>query len=241
MAQPPKTPSPLRGDPPYQGDNGNKLPPSGGSPLWGERFKNKPPPPFGGIPLIRGTTANKPPSFGGGLPLVRGTTAKPPPPLRGYSPLSGGQRRQTSLIRGVSIPDREARRPRRGRAFCPPDKGGLRGVFFPIGKQGDSPEQTKPPPPCQGVSAEGGDNSKTPSPLRGYPPYQGDNNPPLRGRFHPPKQKKTRALLPVFSEVSSLASVEESIRAPLSRVAAHFYPRILPLGFCLKLHVYADA
>ncbi len=60
----------------------------------------------------------------------------------------------------------------------PPDKGGLRKrpegepFTFPIGKQGDSP-------------LSGGEIQKqTPSPLRGDPPYQGDNgkNLPPSGR-----------------------------------------------------------
>ncbi len=127
------------------------------------------PPPFRDVLARRGTTAKPPPPFGG-IPLIRGTTAT------------------NSLLRrdqgGGSIPDREARRPRRGRAFCPPDKGGSRGVFFPTGKQWDSPEQTKPSP-FSGRTRPKGDNGKTPSPLRGYPPYQGDNSknlPPLSGR-----------------------------------------------------------
>ncbi len=61
--------------------------------------------------------------------------------------------------------------PYQGESFCPPDKGGSRGGFFPIGKQD-------------------GSEKKTPSPLRGDPPYQGDNgtNTPLirgiKGVFH---------------------------------------------------------
>ncbi len=83
-----------------------------------------------------------PPPFGV-LPLHRGTTTAP---LRGATPLT------------------------RGGSFCPPDKGGSRGVFFPIGKQGGSPKK-----------------KQTPSPLRGTPPYQGDNNGPPSGGYPPDK------------------------------------------------------
>ncbi len=171
-----KPPPPFGGTPPYQGDNGNK-PPFGTYSPEGEPFPfpiGKQGDPEGGelfAPLIRGDQ--------GGFSSRQGSRAAPPNkqnplPPSGVSPLSGGQRQQTSLIRGGLLPDREARRPRRGRAFCPPDKGGLRGGVFPTGKQWDSPTKSNPSP-FSGRTRPKGDNSKTPSPLRGYPPYQGDN------------------------------------------------------------------
>ncbi len=186
-----QTPSPLRGDqggvlpdrearrprrgrafcPPDKGGSRGVFFPIGKQ--WDSPTKNKPPPPFQDVLARRGTTAKPPPPFEG-IPLIRRTTAKPPPPFGGI-PLIRGTTATNLPDKGVSIPDREARRPRRGRAFCPPDKGGSRGVFFPIGKWGGSP-QSKPPPPFGGIPLIRGTTAKTPSPLRGYPPYQGDNS-----------------------------------------------------------------
>ncbi len=128
-------------------------------------------PSFGG--LRRRGESFCPPDKGGlrgvSFPIGKqgGSPKSNPLPPSGGSPLSGGQRQQTPSFGGLR---------RRGESFCPPDKGGLRGVFFPIGKQGGSPKKNPLPPsgdpPCQG------DNGST-SLIRGG----------LREAGRPPKNK----------------------------------------------------
>ncbi len=119
------------------------------------------------------TKSNPLPLFGTYSP--EGGQRQNPLPPSGVSPLSGGQRQQTSPdkggSRGISIPDREARRPRRGRAFCPPDKGGSRGVFIPDREAGGLPQ--KQPLPLFGTYSPEGGQRQNPLPPSGGSPLSG--------------------------------------------------------------------